>query len=344
MTHISYPDIGQFRNAIRNVSQKTRYVGKGADGEPIFDTSRPLPNIRYSGTVKLHGTNFAAGLNLDLDGFLWFQSRGHIITPESDNNGAARHFSIPENKAALVLLLKGAGEGEDVTVVYGEWCGQGIQKGVAITALPKRLVVFDILVGNALQGLRWLSPDVVAKFKDHSAQIYNIYEYRTFFADIDFNHPETAQNTLAEITSQVERECPVGAAHGVSGVGEGVVWKPVDPAWCDSKLWFKVKGAKHSVTKVKTLVPIDIEKVNTINEFVASTVTEARCQQSLCRLREAGKPMERASMGEFIRWIYNDIVKEESDTANGNNLDLDKLGGPISKAAREWFFKHENEL
>jgi hypothetical protein len=55
-----------------------------------------------------------------------------------------------------------------------------------------------------------------------------------------------------EITMAVEAECPVGRFFGVlSGVGEGVVWKPVDPLYNEGRFWFKVKGEKHSVTMIK---------------------------------------------------------------------------------------------
>ena len=40
---------------------------------------------------------------------------------------------------------------------------------------------------------------------------------------IDFNNPEKAQNELIKIMEEVEAECPIGKAFGVSGTGEGVV-------------------------------------------------------------------------------------------------------------------------
>lgn len=52
---IKYPSIGQFRNVIRHVQQQTRFVGKDADGNAIYDQSKSLPTLGFYGTVKLHG-------------------------------------------------------------------------------------------------------------------------------------------------------------------------------------------------------------------------------------------------------------------------------------------------
>lgn len=51
-----FPEIGQFRSAIHNVTNRTRYRGRDeVTNEPIFDGDAVLPVINYRGTVKLHG-------------------------------------------------------------------------------------------------------------------------------------------------------------------------------------------------------------------------------------------------------------------------------------------------
>lgn len=59
------------------------------------------------------------------------QSRNRIITPESDNYGFARWVQINEN------ILKQLGPGYH----YGEWWGQGIQRGYGLT--EKRFSLFN---------------------------------------------------------------------------------------------------------------------------------------------------------------------------------------------------------
>ena len=49
-----------------------------------------------------------------------------------------------------------------------------------------------------------------------------------------------------------------------------------------------------------------------------------------------------SSVGDFIRWVYNDVLKEESDTIMANGIEPKKLGGPIALAARRWFIDKLN--
>lgn len=88
----------------------------------------------------------------------------------------------------------------------------------------------------------------------------------------------------------------------------------------------------------------NIEKVNSINEFITNVVTDNRCQQSITKLRETNKQIDRTSIGDFIKWIYHDIVKEEFDVAKASNIDLNKIGGEVAKAAKTWFFKNEDSF
>jgi hypothetical protein len=148
---------------------------------------------------------------------------------------------------------------------------------------------------------------------------------------------------MIEITEAVEKECPVGKHFGVSAIGEGVVWTCVSPGWNDSGTWFKVKGEKHANSKVRTLAAVDVEAVENMRSFVDSVVTEARLEQALDNLvREQLLPFEMKSMGDFIRWVYNDVLNEEMDTIVANQIDTKKLGSAVANAARPWFIQKFN--
>ena len=335
--HISYPEIGQFRNAIHQVTTKARQIGVDATGEPIFDHAKPLPTLTYEGTVKLHGTNAAIGVirksPLQSVSKIWFQSRENIINLEKDNAGFVRNFQDKEFWTIFDNII-----GNEI-IIFGEWCGGNIQPNVALTNLPKRFVVFGAKVDGA-----WLHRDAVAKIKNEAIGVENIYDFYTERVKIDFSFPQLSQNILADLTEKVEAECPFAKAHGVSGVGEGIVWKCIDEGWEDPMFYFKVKGNAHSVTKVKTLAAVDIEKVNSYREFAEKCVTENRCRQGVDKLREAGKPTDRKSLGDFLKWVQTDIEKEESDTAKASGLDLKAASGEITKTARNWFFKNETSF
>jgi hypothetical protein len=334
MKHFPYPSIEQFRNAIHKVTCAARHAGVDVNGDPVYDHTKILPVLTYEGTVKLHGTNAAIGKDFST-GEVWFQSRENVITLEKDNAGFVRHF---HDKLDVInaLALKAVGVEQGGVIIFGEWCGGNIQQNVGIAGLSKRFVVFGAQIGGS-----WAPKSDVEKLKNESIGIYNIYDIPSESIEIDFNKPEIAQNKLSELTIKVEESCPFAKAHGVDGVGEGIVWKCVTAGWESPDYYFKVKGEKHSASKVKTLAAVDVELVASQREFAEKTVTENRCRQGIDKLREADLKTDRSSLGQFIKWVQADVEKEESDTAKASNIDLKKAAGEITKAARTWFFKNE---
>lgn len=323
-----FPSIEQYRNVIHHVKQKARYLGKDSEGNAMYDASKPLPVLDFVGTVKLHGTNAAACQSAD--GQRWFQSRERILTPEDDNYGfAAWATANKEVFDGLFSCVKFDG----VLALYGEWCGQGIQSGVGISQLPKRFIPFAV---RCIDGevSTWFTPI-------ETAEVFNgtIFDYPGYRITIDFNAPELAQNKLIKITEEVERMCPVAQQEGVEGVGEGVVWRPLAREWDTSDMWFKVKGEKHSASKVKTLAAVDIEKVNSIKECADKIVTEARLQQGLSHLHEMDLDVDIKNMGVFLKWLATDAIKEEIDTIKGSGLEPKDVGKEITTKGRIWFMK-----
>ena len=160
--------------------------------------------------------------------------------------------------------------------------------------------------------------------------------------EIDFNNPELSINNLIGLTSKVENECPIGKYFGVLGTGEGIVWTHLNK---DGSLdRFKVKGGKHSVTKVKKLTSVNTEKLESINAFIDYALTENRLLQAVentLQLIIDEYDFDRKNLGTFIKWITKDVYTEEVDTLKENNLDMKDIGNQLSKRSREWFFKQE---
>lgn len=351
-THHKYFSTAQFKNVIKDVHDVCHY-------QSVKGNHVEIPKLTFKGTVKLHGTN-ASIYNILNTNEVVAQSKNNVITVEKDHAGFANHIHANNNVAQKLFEGIKAQFPEKLdthtAVIYGEWCGGNIQKKVALHSLEKMFVVFGVkLVDNTVSGDEysetWLKEEHIQKMfaaagDTKDAKIYSIYDFPTWTVEIDFKSPQLAQNKLIDITMAVEKECPVGKAFGVRGVGEGVVWKCVSehPVFSNRNMVFKVKGEEHSVSKVKTLAAVDTEKVESINKFVDFVVTENRLKQGVEYLVEQHAPIELPSLPIFLKWICNDCIKEEHDVMEKSELPEKEVMKKIAFTARAWFIKMVDEL
>lgn len=338
--HISYPKIGQFRNVISAIIQQSSFIGLDENGEAIYNNALKKPVIKFNGTVKLHGTNASVCFNSN-DGF-WVQSRKNVITPIKDNAGFA-FFAEPRKEDFMILIESvshkyGIDLNEFTISLYGEWAGKGIQKSVAISKIEKSFFLFGVKVSKP-NDPEFTSYWVEFDYMDFDYErIYKITNFKTYEVEVDFNMPQLSQNKIVEITEQVEEECPVAKHFGFSGLGEGVVWSAT---YNGISYRFKSKGEKHSASKVKKLASVDTEKLNSIKEFVKYSVTQNRFDQAIKEVF-GNKEVVVQKMGDFLRWIINDIREEESDTMVANKLEPKDVNKHISFEARRMFFEFQN--
>ena len=359
-THIPFPSIEKFKTTITNIK---KVVDKNT-----LDPIVKYPIVKAKGYVKLHGTNGGVGFN-NKDG-MWCQSRNNIITSKNDNAGCA--FHIEKAKTVFQGYFQRISEMYKVdydvntVVIYGEWCGQTIQKGVALCELPKMFVIFKILMttptvptgsyeslgGFVWTSQKWLDPTCLVSSPEN--RIYNITDFPSFEIVIDLNDFKASQNELVRLTKQVEVCCPVGHALGVDGIGEGIVWTMIiDNSFGNSfensftKEWmFKTKGELHSATKVKTIVAVDTEKIENAKQFVEATVTQTRFNQAIDALYKInpqnplyGKTPEIKDIPKVIEWVRDDIFKEDMDLLIENNLEPKDIFGLLSKSVVSMFKK-----
>jgi len=333
---IKFPSIEQFRNVVYRVNRDSTFIGLDKEDRPIYDEAVRRPILRFTGSVKLHGTNAGVCYN-NIDG-LYFQSRSRVITQESDNAGFAFFANSREEVFKSMMNFISLKENVDLdryTIsIFGEWAGKGIQKDVAISELDRAFFIFGVRITSIEDNAfyRWL-PIEKYNLSHIKSGIFNINSFQTFSINIDFNNPELIQNKLIEITKEVEAKCPIADAFGIQGIGEGVVWST--PYGSDI-LRFKVKGELHSSSRVKTLANIDVDKINSIEEFVEYSVTENRFNQAVGEIYGEGE-LDIKKLGNLIKWIRNDIIKEETDTMSKNNLFPKDIGGRIGVKVKEMF-------
>ena len=298
----SFPKIPAFHNIVKDMRE--------------LEVDSPKT---FVGTVKLHGTNAAISWYNDT---IYTQSRSKIITVDDDNQGFARFVdSLPENVLdTLFTNIEG--------IMFGEWCGKGIQKGCAIHQLDKMFVIFDI--DGHLPDIDHYYEKELELLNQH--KIYFITQFPTYEIKIDFNNPEEAAQQLGKLTDEVEAECPVGKYFGISGIGEGIVWK--------HRSWrFKTKGEKHvdAVSKNRVKVEIDPIVAKSIDDFIELSVTKGRLQQGFDSISDP----DMKDIPIFLKWINSDIAEECKDELEVSNLTMRDVAKSINRKALDWY---KNEL
>lgn len=325
----AYPKIKQFRNVVRDISYRANYKGKDKNGKPIYEDSIK-PILKFRGTVKLHGTNAMVYFTPE-NGVMAGKRSSALPKDALSSHMGFNQFVHVTKKDYFVELLSSlygsyCNENEQI-ILYGEWAGKGIQKGVAISELPKSFYIFDYRVYNLNTGKsKWL--DITLNSEPN---VYEITEFPIYEIEIDFNKPGFAQNELIEFTKSVESECPVAKQLGVSGIGEGIVWKT---EWKGERYIFKVKGEKHSPTKVKKLANVDPEVLNSIQSFVDYACTGNRIEQAIMETNSK----ERKDMPILLRWMANDIIVEENDVLLENKLEWKQVSRSCADRIRQYFF------
>ena len=334
--HISFPSIPQYRDVIKQIQQSAKHH--------VVVT----PTVTFKGSVKLHGTN--AAVVLGLDGEVYAQSRERVIDPFSDNAGFATWLVQHKQwfKNILENLLVYTTDDKQVVQIYGEWCGGNIQKGVGLSKLPKMFVIFGVRISENAESQNWLDVDILHNlFNEYEGKPENVHlstDFPAFFMNIDFNAPEQSQQSLIDLTIEVEKDCPVARKFLPDTtdelIGEGIVWEAVDSPnlpFSVQGLRYKCKGEKHQNSKVKVLVPVDLEKVASVDEFVEKTCTENRLKQGLDKLKEMGLEQTSQNTGAFLKWVLSDCITENLETLSESGLTTKDVSSKLAAKTRLFY-------
>lgn len=337
--------------------------------DSVLDGLRKCNNdirqIRFNGTIKLHGTNMSVCYN-KINGF-YVQGRHGLINATHDTFGFGlfatnrtdqfmkffdfleKVYSVDTNKFTITI--------------YGEWCGEKIQKGVALMGLTKRFVIFEAKMSPIFsfaesgESSVWLDVSmknehgkcIISGEKDN---IFNVYDFKTYDVVIDLDNLEQTQRELTMFTSEVDNECPFAKHFGVTGPGEGIVWRhPFERMDSDGTItkgrWiFKTKGEKHRNTKNSVLVPLIVEKSESIEDFVDKVCTENRFDQATKELYHSnsnskifGTTPSMKHCYEVMNWIMKDILKEESRAMEISGIETKQLESHVGKKVAMWMRK-----
>jgi hypothetical protein len=302
----------------------------------------------------VHNSN--AGVSYSNPDGIWYQSREHVITVEKDNMGFA--FFCEQRKVELIDIIDELAEGygidlnENVITLYGEFAGGNIQKNSALTNSEKSFIIFRYFKVSSLESneklkAKWYETTIdsaqnihIVNSEEH--RIYNIKDYFYKTIDIDFNKPERAQNELVELVNEIEAASPLGKYFGhESNIGEGVVisYLTEDRALMQAK----VKGEAHSNSKVKTLKPVDTEKLDAIDKCVEAICHNWRFEQGLVTVfgPDYENTIDRKRIGEYLKFIGTDTIREESLIIAEFGFEPKDVMGKVQQKAKEYFFATE---
>lgn len=287
-------------------------------------------SLTFQGTIKIHGSNLGVTRHR---GVFTTQSRSTILSNESDNFGFNSWFtnilSDTVNQQQIDTMFDSISNNpEDIVTIYGEYAGIGIQKNVAISQLERSWYIFGAKVnGDSVPISQQLRVE-------NCTLIRNILDYVTFCVVIDLVNPNESVETLNNLTLSVENQCPVAAKHGVHGIGEGIVWRCLDYP-LDSDLVFKTKGEKHSGKEktervVSSVDPVVLQQINDVVNYI---LPDGRLHQGL----EHVDQVEMECLGQYLKWINTDVLKEEQDTLEANHLTWKQVQRSITDKARMFF-------
>lgn len=333
MSFIAWPEIESFHNIRKFVRVDPQEWFRAK--EQLHGTS----TVQYKCKVKLHGTN--AAVQCLADGTIVAQSRTNLLSVENDNAGFARWVKFNE-----ALWKDNKDNGRVQVIIFGEWIGPGIQKGVAVSEIPKKcFAVFAArpldAKGNPLSDVLWVEPSVL---QEMVKGIPDTYVLPWYDQSIDINWRQGDEDLTKSIlpinewVMAIEANDPwVEATFGVKGTGEGLVFYPVSEphlGWENfNYLVFKAKGEKHKNIKTAAPAQVNAEAAASIESFCELVLTQARLEQGATSV--GGYDLK--STGKFVGWVSADVQKETQDELEASKLDWKTVQKPLMEKARNWY-------
>ena len=360
LVHYGFPSIEQIANTIDKVNRYATYIGDDATGDPIYNPELPKPVLKFIGTTKIHGTN--AGIVIDFQNeVIYFESKDVVLIPSvngqpaQDNHGFAGYMSsIQEDIIELIISqidITSIDWTDKVFVLYGEWAGGSIQGGVGVSKLEKMFVILKAAIRPRIntesRNIKWIPFQELKEYKISEKRIFNIYDFKTWDLEIDFNNHSEVINTIYEAVKEVEDSCPVSKELGNEGTGEGIVYECITEPYNTSNFWFKSKGLKHTKhPKTKIEKPVDDEKVARMMDIADKITPEWRLEQmfnDVFKINEGGI-VSRTKIGDYIKAVYEDIDKEEQLTLKEHGVTTKEINGYVGKIVRDYFFIMEKDF
>lgn len=332
--HINWTEIESFYNVRRTLAQ-------------VPELAQGNSTVTYRAKVKLHGT--CACIAVDSGGNVTAMSRTAVLTPTSDNAGFAKWVAARADHFMKFAPSQGT------LAIFGEWCGPGIQKGVAVNDLKeKSFVIFAARILDHGDSDFIAEPLALADFTHKTTGCY-VLPWFNSGEEFTVNWNESAEALQPVIdrinahVAHVEACDPwMMSVHGVRGVGEGLVFYPISKEHRGyesfSNLCFKAKGEQHKVVAKTKPAQAEPTVARDAGAFADMVVTPARLEQG-CRAVNGGNfSFDPKNIGTFLAWISADITKETNAEREAAGLDLKTALKACTDKARAWYLAEMKKL
>ncbi len=332
MEHNKFTSINNFRNHLRDLFTTEAYQGQDENDNPIYDESITLGSYKYKATHKIGGTNTSIA---NKDGQLWYQSRETVLI-DSDQNGFKDYYSQHEEFLKSFI--------QDNTILYGEWCGQGVKEKHSISRTEgKKWIIFAVKVNDVLH----TEEEFIKQYVNHNLNIYNIYKWGSYDITIDYSGYKwgdwndltlKAPAEVMELVDNLTLKCPVSTSFGVNeGIGEGLVLisETISPR-TNKPYYLKIKNSKYEVEVLMPNVK-DFSVHPNLTSFLLIAVTESRLEQFFDKMENDKVEINMKNVKLFQNLVLADIEKECIDLMNDLGLTLKDYESEVRKKCTEYF-------
>ena len=167
--------------------------------------------------------------------------------------------------------------------------------------------------------------------------VYNIARAGFFYTELRYHDMGELESEIKTLVEQVERECPYIRTFGVSGIGEGIFWKPRD-YFSNLDFWSKSKGEIFEVTARNKLPVSELrsDSADRVKSLAEAIVTDNRLEQGWKYLKEMRVIRDKRGLGRFLKWIVEDCLTEEREMEGADTKGKD-IKPAIIGIAKPWY-------
>lgn len=225
-------------------------------------------------------------------------------------------------------------------VIDCEWAGGNIQKGnAACSGIAKGAYIFDYfrIVNNDTDETQYKSTEDLNSYADHS--IYLISYFGRCSVSLDFNNPKQCEKSLQHMAETIEDKSLIALYHNKpDNVGEGVYLYGEHEG---IRYHLKAKGLKHGgKPKDKSNKPKLSDEDKQKFQGIADKVTpEWRITQAITETEAT----QMKHIGQVIKWVNQDIVKEEMPVLHEAGVELKKINGFIAQIVKDYYIEYIKE-